>query len=590
MRVNMPVKRLGLKHLAWALVVLAGLVLDPRGAAAAASDWAAEEQVKVRLISASQSAASDQVKLGLEFDLKPGWKIYWRSPGDAGFPPSIDWTGSQNLAAGEIAWPVPHRFSLFGLETFGYGDRVVLPVDATLARTGEALSLVAAVDYLICEEICIPYRANLTLDLPAGPESRAPEAFLIESFGRQVPGRGAERGLSLESAVLGGSLAAPLVQVTARSDTPFAEPDLLVEGPPGFAFAKPTVILTEDDHVAKLTVAASTHLDQVVLEGKQLTLTVTDGLRGLEQQTVARFATLPSSTAPAVDPLTLLGILGLAVLGGLILNLMPCVLPVLSIKLLSIAEQGGRARRDIRASFLASAAGILFSFLVLATAAVGLKAGGMAVGWGIQFQQPLFLSAMALVMALFAYNLMGFFEVPLPAFLGRLGAGGPDKGLWGNFGTGALATLLATPCSAPFLGTSVGFALSRGALEIYLIFAALGIGLALPYLLVAAAPRLAAWLPRPGPWMITLRRVLGLLLAATAVWLLTVLAVQVGTLAALLAGGLLLGLGLVLWAGPNLMQKHRLATPAAASLLALAALAQPLSLRPLREWLGKPGL
>ncbi len=578
----MPSKYRGIKRFVFALAALAGLAQTPGDALAAASDWAAEEQVKVRLLAAGKTAAAETVKLGLEFDLQPGWKIYWRSPGDAGFPPAIDWTGSRNLASGEIAWPVPHRFSLFGLETFGYGDRVVLPIEARMENPGEALSLTAAVDYLICEEICIPYQANLSLDLPAGPESRSPEAFLIESFSRQVPGQGAERGLSIETAVLTGSVEAPVLAVTARSETPFSEPDLLVEGPPGFSFAKPEVTLSEGGLLAEIRVAASGVQEDQVLEGKQLTLTVTDGLRGLEQANIARFAELPEPEGLA--PLALLGILGLALLGGLILNLMPCVLPVLSIKLLSIAEQGGRERRQIRASFLASAAGILFSFLVLASAAVALKSAGMAVGWGIQFQQPIFLSAMALVMALFAYNLMGFFEVPLPSFIGNLGAarpgkGGPDRGLLGNFGTGALATLLATPCSAPFLGTSVGFALSRGAWEIYLIFTALGIGLALPYLLVAAAPGLASWLPRPGQWMITLRRVLGLLLAGTAVWLLSVLAVQVGMVAALIAGGLLFGLGLVLWAGPNLMPKQRLATPAAAVVLALAALALPAGLR-----------
>ncbi|HIP79211.1 MAG TPA: hypothetical protein EYH07_12190 [Kiloniellaceae bacterium] len=570
----------GLRAFAFGAMAAAGLAAGVGDALAAASDWAAEEQVRVRLVSAGQTVSGSEALLGLEFDLQPGWKIYWRSPGDAGFPPSIDWSGSQNLASGEIAWPVPHRFSLFGLETFGYGDRVVLPVDVVPADPGQPLFLTASVDYLICEEICIPYQANLSLGLPTGPETRAPEAFFIESFNRQVPGRGAERGLSLEGAALSGSLEAPVLQVTARSDTPFDAPDLLVEGPPGFTFAKPEVALSEDGRLATLSVATSTHLEQAVLEGKQLTLTVTDGLRGLEQPSIARFATAPAPSAGAesifADPVALLGLLGLALLGGLILNLMPCVLPVLSIKLLSIAEQGGKERRQIRAGFLASAAGILFSFLVLATAAVALKASGMAVGWGIQFQQPLFLSAMALVMALFAYNLMGLFEVPLPAFLGNLGSGGgANNSLAGNFGTGALATLLATPCSAPFLGTSVGFALSRGAAEIYLIFTALGIGLALPYLLVAAAPRLVSWLPRPGAWMITLRRILGLLLAGTAVWLLSVLAVQIGLAAALVAGGLLLGLGLVLWAGPNLMQRHRLATPAAATLLALAVLALP---------------
>ncbi len=575
-----------LKHKAFAAGLLAGflvfggaLVLAPQSGFAAASGWAEEAQGRLRLISAQQSLAGEAVDLGLEFDLQPGWKIYWRSPGDAGLPPRVDWSGSENLKQAEIAWPVPHRFSLFGLETFGYGDQIVLPVRAEAERPGAPLRLRAKVDYLLCEEICIPYTADLSLDLPPGEGARAPQAFLIESFRGQVPGLGAERGLGITEVTLTGSLQAPRLQVTARSERPFQAPDLLVEGPPGFTFGVPEVRLSDGDKQATLSVAATTVLPDKVLEGKAVTVTVTDGLRGIESEAVARFQTPP--VPPAPDLAAFAGLLGLALLGGLILNLMPCVLPVLSIKLLSVVQQGGREGAAVRLSFLASAAGVIFSFLVLASLAVALKAAGLAVGWGIQFQQPLFLSALALVMTLFAYNLMGFFEVPLPGFVGRLaakGTGHEDHSLLGNFATGALATLLATPCSAPFLGTSVGFALARGALEIYLIFTALGLGLALPYLLVAAVPRLVAWLPRPGHWMVTLRRLLGLLLAATAVWLLSVLAAQVGLLAAVLSGGLLLGLGLVLWKGPNLMAHNRFATSALAAVLALAAFALPAGL------------
>ncbi|MEO3428398.1 protein-disulfide reductase DsbD domain-containing protein [Pelagibius sp. CAU 1746] len=571
-----------MKHNVFAagFLALAALPLVPQSGFGAASGWAEEEQGRLRLISAQQSLAGAAVDLGLEFDLQPGWKIYWRTPGDAGLPPRADWSGSENLKQAEIAWPVPHRFSLFGLETFGYGDQIVLPVRAVAERPGEALKLRAKVDYLLCEDICIPYTADLSLDLPAGDGARAPQAFLIESFRGQVPGLGAERGLGITNVALRGSLERPLLQVTVRSEQPFQAPDLLVEGPPGFVFGVPEVSLSDGGRQATLNVAATTVLPDRVLEGKSVTVTVTDGLRGIEKEAVARFQTPP--VPPAPDFATLAGLLGLALLGGLILNLMPCVLPVLSIKLLSVVQQGGREGGAVRLSFLASAAGVVFSFLVLASLLVGLKAAGLAVGWGIQFQQPLFLSALALVMTLFACNLLGFFEVPLPGFVGRLAAKGTgegaDRSLLGNFATGVLATLLATPCSAPFLGTSVGFALSRGALEIYLIFTALGLGLALPYLLVAAAPRLVSWLPRPGHWMVTLRRILGLLLAATAVWLLSVLAAQVGLPAAALTGGLLLGLGLVLWQGRKLSPRNGLATSALAAVLALAAFALPAGL------------
>jgi suppressor for copper-sensitivity B len=523
-------KALKFNVFALAFLALAGILAEPRAGLAAASGWAEEAQARVRLISAAQSLAGDEAALGLEFDLQPGWKIYWRSPGDAGLPPRIDWAGSQNLQQAEVAWPVPHRFSLFGLETFGYGGQIVLPIDARAAQPGQPLLLRAKVDYLICEEICIPYTAELALDLPPGEGARAPQAFLIESFRGQVPGQGAERGLEITSVGLVGSLEAPELRVTARAERSFAAPDLLVEAPPGFFFGPPRVALDAEGREAELVAAVTQATPGKVLEGKPVTVTVTDGSRGIEAESLLRYASPPAP--PATEPLVLAGILGLALLGGLILNLMPCVLPVLSIKLLSVVEQGGRARAAVRASFLASAAGILSSFLVLAGLAVALKAGGLAVGWGIQFQQPLFLSAMALVMALFAYNLLGFFEVPLPGLVGRLAArqGGEAGGqsLWANFGAGALATLLATPCSAPFLGTSVGFALSRGAVEIFLIFTALGVGLALPYLLVAA---------------------------------------------------LLLGLGFVLWARPRLMadtsRGPRLAASALATLLAMAAIGLP---------------
>src|SRR5690606_688224 len=183
----------------------------------------------------------------------------------------------------------PHRFSLFGLETFGYGDQVVLPIYAKVERPGEAINLRATVDYLICEEICIPYTAALALDLPPGDGARTPQAFLIESFRGQVPGLGAERGLEISSVALTGGLDAPVLEVSARSDRPLHAPDLLVEAPPGFQFALPQVSIAADGREAVLRAAVSRSRPQTVLEGKPLTVTVTDGTRGVEMQAVARF-------------------------------------------------------------------------------------------------------------------------------------------------------------------------------------------------------------------------------------------------------------------------------------------------------------
>ncbi|HEU4525942.1 MAG TPA: thioredoxin family protein, partial [Gemmatimonadales bacterium] len=383
------------------------------------------------------------------------------------------------------------------------------------------------------------------------------------------PGDGAEDGLQLgRVAIVRVGDGAGLI-VEAEADPPFAEPDLIVEGPSSLGFAAPTVSLADGGRHARFEIAAeAVEKDAPELADLPLTLTLYDGKRALEA------AVRPEAAAPgpALPP-----ILALALLGGFILNFMPCVLPVLALKLLGVVGQGGRERAAIRVSFLASAAGILFSFLVLAAGLIALKAAGAAIGWGIQFQQPIFLAGLAVVLVLFAANLFGLFHVPLPASLG--GVATPDRGhghsLAGAFAAGAFATLLATPCSAPFLGTAVGFALARGAPEILMIFTALGLGLAAPWLLVAAFPRLAQALPRPGRWMVWLKAALGVALLAAALWLVSVLDLQIGRVAAL-AVALLLAAALLALALPRaLPRRWRGAAPAMVAVLALAAVVVP---------------
>jgi suppressor for copper-sensitivity B len=238
-----------------------------------------------------------------------------------------------------------------------------------------------------------------------------------------------------------------------------------------------------------------------------------------------------------------------------------------------------------------TAAGIVFSFLVLAVAALGLRSAGVVIGWGIQFQQPAFLVAMSLLLTLFACNMWGIFEIRLPGWASGLAAGGGEgQSLPGAFGTGAFTTLVATPCSAPFLGTAVGFALSRGAFEIFAVFAALGIGLALPYLLVAAAPGLASYLPRPGPWMVVFRRILGFALAATVLWLVSVLVAQSGIGAAIAVGALMAVTVLVLWGRARWPRASagagRALTAGAVGVVAVLAFLAPVLLAP--KWAPAP--
>jgi suppressor for copper-sensitivity B len=290
------------------------------------------------------------------------------------------------------------------------------------------------------------------------------------------------------------------------------------------------------------------------------------------------------SAAPAGDAWALLAsTIALAWLGGLILNLMPCVLPVLSLKLLGVVGHGGGERGAIRRGFLASAAGVVFSVMLLAAGTIAVKSAGHAVGWGIQFQEPAFLTALALLCVFFAANLWGLYEIRLPGFLSDSLAGrGAHSGqsLIGSFLTGAFATVLATPCSAPFLGTALGFALSRGPGEILAIFAALGLGLATPYLLVAAYPSLARLLPRPGRWMIALKAVLGALLAGTALWLVTVAADALGWRAALAVGAALAAIPLVFLARRWWPDHTRRSGIAALLALVILAFALPAKLPP----------
>lgn len=251
-------------------------------------------------------------------------------------------------------------------------------------------------------------------------------------------------------------------------------------------------------------------------------------------------------TAAAVPP-SVFFMLGVAVLGGLILNAMPCVLPVLSLKVFGLVRSAGHGRSEVVRGALATAAGILVSFWTLALAAVAARAAGAAVGWGVQFQRPGFVAFLTVVVVLFCLNLWGLFEIPLPQWASRVGGTGPREGVAGHFFSGLFATLMATPCSAPFLGTAIGFALGQKAGLILGIFTAVGFGMALPYLLLAAAPGAARFFPRPGAWMDTVRGAMGFLLAAAAVWLFYVLSAQMSPERVAFIQLALLGLALFTW-------------------------------------------
>ena len=531
---------------------------------AAAGPWVSDGAVQARLVAAVDgTGALASLPLGLDIKMQPGWKTYWRSPGEAGLPPKLSVTNAGATAKAQFSWPLPQRFSLLGLETFGYEGEVVLPFQESMAQKGAAANLSATADLLVCAQICVPHTLHLAMTLPNGPAMPGVEAQLINRFANRVPNGSQGAGLEITSARLLGQGASAALMVDASAPQPFQAPDVFPESKT-LAFGAPQVILSDAARHARITLPI---LHQPPGQGLStatpLTLTLVDGQRFIEAKPKLEAAPWPSLAARL---LALVPLLGLALVGGLILNVMPCVLPVLSLKLLMVMQKGGAERAHVRAGFLASAAGILSSFLLIAGVLLALKAGGHSIGWGLQFQQTWFLALMIPLIALFAASLFGWFEFHLPQVLNqRLGQAGHTS-LVGHFFSGAFATLLATPCSAPFLGTAISYALASGTLEILTIFAALGLGMGLPFLAVAAFPGLATHLPKPGLWMVRLKQYLGFPLLGTALWLLLILNGVAGRGTALsvgLATGVLM-LGIMAW-------RHRRGLPLARPNLRLAS-------------------
>ncbi|NQV84107.1 MAG: disulfide bond formation protein DsbD, partial [Rhodospirillales bacterium] len=298
------------------------------------SNWIKTEQTALRLVAATETAGpAETVTLGLHFKMQPGWKIYWRSPGDAGFPPEVDWSASKNLKSAAFRWPAPERFSVIGLETLGYKKEVVLPIVMRRADASKALQLAGSIRYLVCDAICIPYDAELKLTLNPGDGKPSRFAHLINRFEVTVPGDGKRAGLSIEAAETWSQGDAAWLRVRVRNAAAFQAPDVYPEGPPELSYSKPSVTMDANGRTANLDVRVFGLKDlpgeaDKTLAGRMLTLTVVDGKRSAEAKLTVSKTTAPQSNTGGPS---LLVILGLAIIGGLILNLMPCVLPVLSI-------------------------------------------------------------------------------------------------------------------------------------------------------------------------------------------------------------------------------------------------------------------
>ncbi len=516
------------------------LLLAPAAALAAESAPERSPRATVTLVADQGTIAPDApFRLGLRLRLAPGWHIYWQNAGDAGAPPEVALTLPEGAAAGPIAWPAPGRIAYGPLVNYGYTGEVLLPIAVTPPpglAPGDRLAVEASATWLVCEQVCIPEEGRFRLDLPVGPEAR-PDLRLAPLFAaaeaaapRPSPwevAAGAEGAAA--RLVLSGPGLAPATVQTAEF-FPAAPGVLENAAPQRLAVAEGRLSLD----LARVPDAPAGPLSGVVA--------ITDGAGVRAAYAVAAPLGPALPAAAAASPgLPLWQALLWGFLGGVILNLMPCVFPVLAMKAMALARLSGAARAEVRAHAASYTAGVLATFLALGGLLVGLRAAGVGAGWGFQFTAPAFVALLAWLMLAVGLNLSGVFGIG-----GAVGAGGTlvaRGGHGGSFATGALAVLVATPCTAPFMAAAVGAALAMPPLATLSVFGALGLGLAAPYALLGIAPGLARALPRPGPWMERVRQALAFPMYAAAAWLAWVLAQQAGPagLGVLLAGSVLVG-------------------------------------------------
>lgn len=520
--------------------------------ALAAPPQAATEHVQARLVSSQAAVAPGQrFTVALEQDIKAHWHTYWLNPGDSGQATSIDWQGAQ---AGPIQWPTPSIQAIGPIVNYGYEGKPALLVDVTVpadAKPGARFQPTAEVRWLVCKDVCIPEQVTLGLDLPVAAQGKpGPDADLIDAWRNAIP-KPAPFAVKLAAAPQGVRLSGPTAGVTKAyffADTwgavAHSAPQALKAEASGWALDIPAgdEPLAAGKPLSGVVVLTTATGEQAWTVSAPMPEGAGKGPGPADLTTPAAEGGANASPAPAPEgDLGLAPALALALLGGLILNLMPCVFPVLSIKALALVNQGNH-----KAEGLAYTAGVLLSFAALAGVLIALRAGGQQVGWGFQFHSPVFVLVVAYLLFLVGLNLSGFFDVG-GSFTG-IGSGlAARQGLAGSFFTGVLAAVVATPCTAPFMGAALAFALAQPAVVMLAVFLALGLGLALPFLVLAFWPAAQRWLPRPGAWMDTFKQFLAFPMYAAVVWLLWVLAQQAGPDGVALALGGLVLIAFALW-------------------------------------------
>ena len=481
--------------------------------------------------------AGSPTDVGLYFKLEPGWHVYWKNAGDSGEPPRVRWTLPEGVTASAFQFPAPKRLPLGPLMDFGYENEVLFPLTISVDKNVKAGSAIlhAKVDWLVCREVCIPGKAELETNvlvidhlLKDAPPPR-PDLEIYKRLLGSLPEPLPSNAKAIFASTATGFQLAILTGKSEQAAQFFPDEQNLIDNPaPQVAapLGQGVVLTLKKD--ANLAAAPAKLTGVVELSG------------GRAYEIAALPGAVPAA-APAASGSGVVKAAGLAFLGGIILNLMPCVFPVLFIKGLSLVNSSGEEKHKQRGHGLVYTAGIVVSFWALVAALLGLRAAGATLGWGFQFQSPVFVVLMAGLLFFLGLSLAGQFEIGLT--LTSAGGGLAQKqGYAGSFFTGVLAVIVATPCTAPFMGAAVGYALAQSAVVTFAIFTALALGLALPYLLLTLQPAWTRLLPKPGMWMEVLKQATAVPIFATVIWLAWVLAQTRGAtgVAALLAMFLLL--------------------------------------------------
>ncbi|MGF1702257.1 thioredoxin family protein [Photobacterium makurazakiensis] len=486
------------------------------------------------MLTGQQDTASNTVEALLEVKLDTDWKTYWRSPGEGGVAPTINWELSNNLADVDWHWPMPKRYEFLGVETLGYKENIVFPMTLYIDDMNKPVFLSGVLTMSSCTNICVLTDYEISLSFNPADLTASAEAMHLYNQGMTlVP----KTQATVELNALSWNKDKRVMSVVATNTLGWKSPDVFIDGETqnvqDASFLKPKIHVDGNTLTAQMDV--SSWFGEPKLLGETLNVTISDTDFSVEVQGIAN--DIPVTIAGGNT--NLLEIIGIALLGGLILNIMPCVLPVLGMKLSSVITANGLQQRQIRMQFLSSAAGILTSFWLLAGFLIVLKLSGQALGWGVQFQSPYFIGAMVLITILFAANMLGLFEIRLSSNTNTWMATKGDDSYAGHFVQGMFATLLATPCSAPFLGTAVAFALGASNVTLIAVFTALAVGMAAPWLLIALFPRLANALPKPGLWMDKVKTLFGFMMLATSLWLLSLMTNFFGTATIVIVGVLM---------------------------------------------------